>query len=120
MKVQIDQLAVREFGRAAVHSKTRFYYRVLGYNCLCLVTEAREFQELIGQVAIALFEFDKVDGRIICQKFPGAPVAWRDIAPGEGLIQVSLKSDRVWRVLPGEHSRAVLSEAIKQQIGKEC
>lgn len=112
MRVKIDQLYLREFGRAPVHGQIRFYYRVLGRDFLILRTEGQEFQELIGTLADAKFEFDSVDGRIICQKFPDAPAEWRDLGPGDGLVQVSLMEPRGRKL-----RRMSLSAAIKKHLG---
>ena len=115
MRVKIDQLYVREFGRAPIHGQIRFYYRVLGRDFLILRTQGAEFQELIGRLADAKFEFDSIDGRIICQLFPGAPAEWRDLGPGDGLVQVSLMEPRGWKI-----KRMTLSAAIKEHLGDDA
>ena len=113
MRVKIDQLYLREFGRAPIRGQIRFYYRVLGRDFLILRTQGAEFQELVGTLADAKFEFDSVDGRIICKLFPDAPAEWQDLGPGEGLVQVSLMEARGRKA-----KRMTLSEAIKQHLGE--
>ena len=114
MKVVVDDaLRVREFGRrGAFHAnELRFYYQVVGYDCLVLRCDGRDYYEWNGKAAVALFNFDDVDGRRILAELPGTPASWRDA----DLIQVTVRPDKSL-IRP----RTTLSQAIGRMVGKGC
>ena len=114
MKIIVDNaLRVREFGRrGGFHAnELRFYYQVAGYDCLVLRCDNYDYYEWNGKPAVALFNFDDVDGRRILAEFPGAPASWRNA----DLIQVTVRPDRSL-IRP----RTTLSAAIIQMVGRGC
>lgn len=117
MKVIVDDiLRVREFGRRGGFKpdEIRFYYQVVGYNCVMLRCDQLDYHEWNGKAAVVLFDFDTMDGRKIAEAFPGAPASW---AAGDvDLIGVTVRPDRNVLVRP----RGTLSQAIRNMIGQEC
>ena len=111
-----DALRVREFGRRGGFKldEVRFYYQVVGYDCLWLRCDGLDYTEWQGKAAVVLFDFDTMAGRKIAEAFPGAPASW-----GTGdvdLIGVTIKPDRNVLTRP----KARLSQAVREMIGSEC
>lgn len=104
MKIKVDsRLHVSEFGRRITRKDSlRYYYQVVGYDCLVLVFHDDDYVGWQDKVGVALFNFDTVDGRIICDQFPNAPGRWRDNAD---LIQCTVRrvprlpDGRTWPLL---------------------
>lgn len=115
MKIIVDNvLPVSEFGRRSVKTdQVRYYYQVVGYDCLVLVCHDQSYPEWCGETAVALFNFDKTDGRIICDLFPKAPAAWRD---EPHLVQVTIRSVR--KMPPGPERP--FGEAVREMLGDGC
>jgi len=115
MKTIVDNvLPVSEFGSRSVKvDQVRYYYQVVGYDCLVLVCHDQSYPEWNGKTAVALFNFDKTDGRIICDLFPNAPARWRD---EPHLIQVTIRSVR--KLPPGIARQ--FSTAVREVIGDSC
>lgn len=113
MKVKVDDgLKVIEFGRQIVSGEARFYYQVVGYNCLVLVMQEGDYVQEQGEIRIALFNFDTVRGDIILARFPKAPAAWKDA----DLVQCSVRRPKE---IPRGQGR-LLSEAVAQMLGPSC
>lgn len=115
MKVIIDDsLKVSLFGqRTPKADSPRFYYQVVGYDCLVLVFHNDDYAARQGRIGVALFNFDQTNGRIICDLFPKAPARWRD---EPHLIQVTVRRDH--RQTRG--GTRPLSAAVMKHLGPEC
>jgi hypothetical protein len=113
MKIKVDdRLKVIEFGRQIVKGEARFYYQVVGYNCLVLVMQEGDYVSEQGEIRIALFNFDSLRGDIICDRFPKAPAAWQDA----DLVQCSIRRPRE---IPKGRGR-LLSAAVIEMLGSGC
>lgn len=117
MKIAVDnKLHVSLFGTAAPKTdEVRYYYQVVGYSCLILVIQGKDYVEAQGKTGIALFNFDSIRGDLVCNIFPKAPARW---AKEENLVQCSVRF-----VPPGglpSDETYLLSEAIKKHLGNEC
>lgn len=115
MKVIVDNaLSVSEFGRRIARPDSiRYYYQVVGYSCLVLVCHDRSYPEWLNRQAVALWNFDTVDGRIINELFPGAPASWMG---NPDLIQVTI------RVVPhlARGPVRLFSEEVIVKLGNGC
>lgn len=114
MKVKVDnKLPVSLFGSRIVRQQPRYYYQVVGYDCLVLTFWDGDYIDWHNQIGVALFNFDDVNGRIICEEFPKAPSAWRD---EPHLIGCTV---RAVRRLPDTRPKW-LSAAIREMVGEGC
>ena len=116
MKIRVDnKLSVIEFGRRGgiKLDEVRYYYQVVGYDCLVLVIHGQDYVEASDKIGIALFDFDTTRGDIICQQFPKAPASWRDHTD---LVQCTI---RQVRHLPRGGGK-LLSQAIEHMLGDGC
>lgn len=113
MYVIVDSiLRVREFGRRGGFraNQVRFYYIVEGYPNLVLRCDEQPYQEWDGKPAVALFEFNGVDGHKLLSHFPKAPARWGD----EHLVQVTIRPEQ--RPVEGP-PQVTFSEAVRQALG---
>lgn len=114
MKTLVDnKLPVSEFGKRIFQRNIRYYYRVVGYDCLVLVCWGDDYVGWNGRVAVALFDFDTVRGDIICQQFPKAPASWQN---NPDLIQCTIRP--VNRLPKGDYRP--FSQVIHEMIGPGC
>lgn len=92
MKVKGDNiLHVVEFGRATPRTDShRWYYQVIGYDDLILVTHDYPYPEWNGRPGIVLVNSETLDGSIVCHQFPKAPARWDGRAD---LVQITVRPD---------------------------
>lgn len=125
MRITIDNellRSVREFGRRTPRAnEPRFYYYVIGYSCIILVSHGKPLDELIDgkrtPPLVLLKNYDQVDPQIVVQQFPHAPQTWGEMEQGE-LTQFSVKVDRQRR-LDRQRSTALM-DAIRDEFGRGC
>jgi len=115
MLVKVDNIIpVSLLGtRVPRQDSIRYYYKMVGFDCLILVCHNRDYVEMEGSNQVAFWNFDDIDGERVCYLFPKAPPSWKT---HENLIQVTLQT--VYRMPTGRpmwFSRNVFST-----VGQGC
>lgn len=87
------KLPVGEPGKRQVLQPRYNNSSVAGYNNLLLVVRQQPSERMKGKVAVALFDAGSVDPAIVCDLFPKAHAAWRDLRLAQHTLFIPRQRD---------------------------